>query len=80
MSDEYYVEIPVVLKLMVGVKGPKNVQEAIDKVKNSGITIDVNDDQKVLESIDCEWEMHDKVVDGNTYYGSINEIYVTKEE
>jgi hypothetical protein len=78
MEKDFYVEIPVVLKLMVGVTA-KTEEEAIEKVFDSRIAIDVVDDGETLNWVEHEWEMHDKIVQGNVFYGGINEPYVEEE-
>ncbi|MGG0308388.1 hypothetical protein ABEY43_06760 [Priestia megaterium] len=76
---KYYVEVPVVMKMMIGVEA-KNEQEAIEKVFSENVTIDVKDENDKFEFIDYEWEMHKKVVEGNFYHGNISELYIEEEE
>lgn len=75
---DFYVEVPVVVKLMIGVKAD-NAEEAKAKVFGSEISIDINDDKKEFEYLDYEWDIYEKVVQGNVYYGGINEIYIKEE-
>lgn len=77
---DYYVEVPVVLKLMVGVKA-ENEKDAIEKVFNEDIMIKAEEgDNSTLEWLEYEWEMYSKVVQGNVYYGGINEAYAEEDE
>ena len=78
---EYYVEVPVVLKLKVGIQA-ENEKDAIEKVLNSeDIVIEAKEvENSKFSWVDYEWEMHEQVVRGNVYYGGINEAYAEEDE
>jgi hypothetical protein len=78
---KYLVEMPVVMRLVVEIEAD-NEQDAIEKTfDEEGITIKVEvDEESTTEILDYEWEMHEKVVQGNVYYGGINEPYAEKME
>lgn len=73
----YLVEIPVVLRLMVEVQA-ENKEEAKEKVFNSNIRIKVIDENNEFKYVDYEWEMYEKVVQGNVYYGGIDRVDITE--
>jgi hypothetical protein len=75
----YYIEAPVVLKLMVGVEA-ESKEEAKVKLLNARIGIDVKDDGDTLDWVHYEWELLEQVVQGNVYYGGINEIEIEEED
>jgi len=75
----YYVEIPIVLKLMVSIEAESR-EDAREKVLNSDINIDINDEKKEFESIDYEWDIYERIVQGNVYYGIINEMSIEEDE
>lgn len=76
---KFNLEVPVVVKLMVGVEA-ESKEEAIEKVFNGDFRLDIKDEEDVFEYVDWEWEMHEKVVNGNVYYSGINQVYVEKYE
>jgi hypothetical protein len=75
---KYYVEVPVVMKLMVGVVADSK-EEAIEKIFNADVAIDVTDENDTFDYIEYEWDMYEKVVQGNVYYGGINDVYIKDE-
>ena len=75
----YYVEVPVILKLMVGVDAYSE-EDAIEKVFDSNIEIEAYDNKNEFDFVDYEWEMFKKVNEGNVYCGGISEVYVEEEE
>lgn len=71
MGKVYTVAVPVVAKLLVEVTDVDSEQEAIEKAlavdmmlvpKSEDTTVDID-----------EWDTHKHVVQGNVYYGAINE-------
>lgn len=83
---KFYVEVPVVMKLMVGVEA-ESKEDAVEKVFQAPIIMDVREDveenenkEETLDYLEYEWEMYEKVVEGNVYYGGINKVRVTEEE
>lgn len=75
----YYIEVPVVMKLMVGVKAECE-EKAKEKVLGGEIEIDVKVDEEQFHFIDWEWDMHEQVVQGNVFHGVINEIFIDEED
>lgn len=77
MAKRFIVEVPVVLKATVGVWADSE-EEAKDKVFEEGFSIEVtdSDNNEDVEVYDWEWEMHNKITQGNVFYGCINEIDV----
>lgn len=75
----FYVSVPVVMRLSLYVEA-EDEHEAKEKVLSGDISIDVTDRGNQFDGIDWEWEMHEKVVQGNVYYGITNEMEITEEE
>lgn len=76
---KYHVEVPVVMKLMVGVEA-ENEDEAVNKVFNGEITFNPTFDENEFDFVDYEWDMYQKIVEGNVFYGMINNVHVEEEE
>lgn len=64
----YWVEIPITGKICVAVDA-ESKEDAIEKAFELG----------TLDDLD-EWEMHDKIVGGNVFYGVSNEIDVFEQD
>ena len=75
---KYYVEIPVTMKLMVSVEA-ETKEEAVEKIFEGDISLETSYDGNKFGFVDIEWEIHEKVVEGNVYHGVINEIYVQED-
>lgn len=73
----YHIDVPVVMRLSVGIKA-NSEEEAKEKLFNADIALDVTNGRSEFDYIDYEWEMHEKVVQGNVYYGSINNMDITE--
>jgi len=76
---KYYIEAPILVKVMLEVDAD-SPDEAIDAMMDDGIHMEPVDKYDRFEYIDYEWEMHDKIVTGNVFHGSINQIEVTELE
>jgi hypothetical protein len=75
---DFYIEVPVLVKLMVGVKA-ENEEEAKEKLFDADLSLSIEDKGDETEWLDYEWEMLEKVVQGNIYLGDINEISIEEE-
>ncbi|AXU41134.1 hypothetical protein BC01_037 [Bacillus phage BC01] len=73
MGKTFLVEIPVVMKLAVYVEDVNTREEAIEAVRKADVTIEPVIDGDKFEVGDYEWDLHKQVVQGNVYYGCINE-------
>ena len=74
----YYIEAPIVVRLMVEVKA-ESKEEALNKLyADTPLSLDYPDEQ--FEYVDAEWELYDKVVEGNVYHGMINELHIEEVE
>ena len=69
----------MVMKLMVGVEA-ETAEEAKEKLFDSDLDFKVEDNKSEFEYVDFECEILEKVVQGNVYYGGINEIEVAEAE
>ena len=83
---KFYVEVPVVMKLMVGVNA-ESKEEAVEKVFQAPIIMDVKEDveenenkKETLDYLEYEWNMYHKVSEGNVYYPNINKVRVIQRE
>jgi hypothetical protein len=80
MSKKFNVEVPITIRLMVGIEA-ESEEKAIEKILNEDtIHLNITDENKRLEYIDFEWEMHKQVVQGNVFHGCLNELYVEETE
>lgn len=74
MGKTYTVAVPIVAKLLVEIEDAANAQDAI----NRALAIDMELRPHSVDhtvTID-EWDMHKHVVQGNVFYGVINEPFV----
>jgi len=81
----YSVRIPVLVDVYVNVEA-EDKEDAKQKALED-LTVDVkcekssySDPNNNSEVVHYEWESHERLVQGNFYYGSVNEIEVTEEE
>ena len=65
---KYWVTVPVTARICVEVEA-EDRESAIDKAFDEGTLDDIE-----------EWEMHEQIVDGNVFYGLINEIDVIEQD
>lgn len=80
MSKKFNVEVPITIRLTVGVEA-ESEEKAIEKVfGEDGINLDLTDEKNTFEYVDFEWEMHKRVVQGNVFYGCLNELHVEETE
>lgn len=75
----YYMEVPVLMKLMVEVKADSK-EAAKETMYEGHLEIEPKDISDRFNCIDYEWEAHEKVVQGNVYNGSINQIHIEEVE
>ena len=76
----YYVEMPVTMVIKVFDVEADSKEDAIAKVKESNLYVDVIDEEEQFADIELEWEMHDQVVRGNVFYGLLNEASAEEED
>lgn len=76
---KYYVEVPVLMKLTLEIEA-ENKDEAVDKMWQADICMTPTTEKEDIEVLDYEWDMYEKVVEGNVYHGTINGIYVSKSD
>ncbi|MFQ3543548.1 hypothetical protein Q7A53_05635 [Halobacillus rhizosphaerae] len=77
----YYIEAPVVMKLMIGMRA-ESMEDAKEKILEGG-KISLNPEYKEdanIDFVDLEWEIHEQVVQGNVYYGNINELEIELDD
>ncbi|WPF70266.1 hypothetical protein Z3_245 [Bacillus phage Z3] len=78
MGKTYFVAVPVVGKVIVEVEGATSEQDAIEKAIRADVKLEPTcEDTTVWMD---EWDMHKQVVQGNVYYGAINEARVDSVE
>ncbi|ALA13135.1 hypothetical protein TSARBOMBA_19 [Bacillus phage TsarBomba] len=78
MGKVYTVAVPVVAKVLVEVSGVNSEQEAIEKALAVDMTLNPSCSDTTVDLE--EWDTHKQVVQGNVYYGCINEPYVAAED
>ncbi|AOZ61938.1 hypothetical protein QCM8_17 [Bacillus phage QCM8] len=74
MGKTYTVAVPIVAKLLVEIENPVNEQDAIKQALAVDMELRPHSVDHTV-TID-EWDMHKHVVQGNVYYGNINEPHV----
>lgn len=68
---EYFVDIPLNARLSVSVEA-NDKKEAIEKAMGLASSLEIKTESKEGLSIE-EWEVYDKMLEGNFWYGIIHE-------
>lgn len=75
----YNVEVPVTVRVKISVRAD-SAEEAKEKVFDEAFQLEVTDEKDNYDMLDWEWEMHEKIVQGNFFHGLLNEVEIEKED
>ncbi|AHJ87097.1 hypothetical protein JBP901_gp030 [Bacillus phage JBP901] len=78
MGKTYFVAVPVVGKVIVEVEGATSEQDAIEKALEVDMSFDIESEDTTVWVE--EWDRHERVVQGNVYYGVISDAHIDSVE
>ena len=72
---KFSVEAPVLVRLSVIVEAASE-EEAIEKLYDGEWELELTPENDAIEDVYYEWDIYEKIVQGNVFYGNINNINV----
>lgn len=70
---KFYIEIPYTGVLKVEVRA-ESLEEALEKIYENDRNDIINDKVEDISFVDIEEDYHEKVVEGNVFYGTQNDL------